>query len=129
MAEAWINRGAERQALLSSLKRETYEAAESDPRFMSLLLTVLISALEEKSNILTPVIQGDPVRLFYTIVVFPQIASFSRCDEERHFLISQFMMWVAESIHSGFQQKLMSIEISDPQKVFRTISAMAEVEQ
>ena len=137
MAEAWIQRGCERQQVQEKTHRDIFELddkhlAWEENRYQacaylgSLIINYLFGQQIPDSSL-----AGSYQRIaedFFAVTVFPRYAEFSRAKEETEAMLAKLAVWLIEE-HSliQFQKALSRKEFSEPEVIFMAPSAMDEV--
>jgi hypothetical protein len=138
--EAWIKRSIERNKALEKIMRSIYSADDEMKEngidnFMFNLSGWIIKCLYKMKqrpdfpNFHNLQWNSDksPSTIFLEEKILVPIYSFSKCKEERNYLLAQLLRKVIAITTQHFYSELQSIEILNPKKIFNTSSAMTEV--
>jgi hypothetical protein len=139
MTEAWVKRGAERQELLRELMQKVHNIEEAAPgenmhggeriEFELDLIQAIAANLKQKVHPQDlPAVDTDIASsFFFRDDILSRVRGFSRAEEESDWLFLELMNKLMESVGFYFHNRLMKLEHSNPQQIFRAPSAMAEV--
>ncbi len=133
MADAWMKRSSERQALLDTLKRAIVDEEEESHRRVTFQLALCTAFLEFFKGIdrLYPppfVPPGNSQERFLAEKILPAIRDFSRTDEETLALATDLFDWECQSISRYFKAPLQQQELDEPEKLYDGHKAMDKVE-
>lgn len=137
MAEAWMVRGGQQQRLIESLVRKFYDMIEmateaietNSPEEFERRVGDLRHRL---TNQLLIKFLGGPEPSFESVTTLfdriqTDIHQFARAPEEKAVLLHRFFLEVFKTMSSEHESTLSRLEFLDPQKIFHSPSAMAEV--
>lgn len=140
MADAFMVRGWQRQQFQEGLHHLIYDFEEGSDDWWSenrvkayLYLAYLIGQYlvgDLSSTLLalpTPNKYESTARDVLTQIL-EKSRNFARAEEERRYVLAEFVLWLTKSALQPEQTALIQKEITDPQTIFHAHSATADVE-